>query len=160
MTLAAATLVVGAAAAIFGLLAWLTGRQRQSFTLHRDGNLVRLTRARRPAVQLRRVFVFGRGDLGAADRAGTTEWRTLRRDQSLILDLRQWTPDGGSHRSQAWVWVSAMGSANVPTIRVTNVLYCAPHIAPHALPTPCGERFIPLELRIRHAPHAPHAVCR
>lgn len=95
MTLAFVSLVVGTAAAIFALLAWLTSRQRQPFTLHRDGNLVRLTRARRPAVQLRRAFVFHRGELGTADFAGTTEWRRLRRDQSLIIDLRQRNFDGG-----------------------------------------------------------------
>ena len=94
MTLAVIGVLAGAAAAFFSLLAWLTGRQRQSFTLRRDGHLVRLTRARRPAVQLRRAFVFHRGDLITADLAATTEWRVLRRDQRLILDLRQETPDG------------------------------------------------------------------
>lgn len=115
MTLAVLGVLVGAAAAFFSLLAWLTGRQRQSFTLSRDGDLVRLTRARRPAVQLRRAFVFHRGDLVTADLAATTEWRVLRRDQSLILDLRQQTPEGvevyvppseslSVHYRRLWPW--------------------------------------------------------
>ncbi|MFG1785690.1 hypothetical protein ACGFIU_24925 [Rhodococcus oryzae] len=82
-----ASLVAGVAGAIFALLAWLTSRQRQPFTLKRDGNLALLTRARRPTVQVRRVFVHGHSQLITADLAGTAEWRILSRDAHLILSL-------------------------------------------------------------------------
>lgn len=85
MTIAA--FIVGLAGAVFALLAWLTARQRQPFILKRDGNLVLLTRARRPSVQIRRVFVFGHSQLVTADRASTTEWRALGRDEQLVLSI-------------------------------------------------------------------------
>lgn len=86
------SLGVGIAASVFALLAWLTARQRQPFILKRDGSLALLTRARRPTVQLRRVFVFGHSQLITADRAATTEWRILQRDQHIVLSLE--TPVG------------------------------------------------------------------
>lgn len=86
--MAVMSLVAGIAAAIFALLAWLTARQRQPFILKRDGNLALLIRARRPTVQIRRVFVFGHSQLITADRAATTEWRILQRDQHIVLSLK------------------------------------------------------------------------
>lgn len=91
MTLTDPAFVVGSAAAGFALLGWLAARQRQPFTLKRPDNsdLVRLTRARRPTVQIRRTWVYHRGDLSTNDFAGTAKLRTLGRDQSLILSLRR-----------------------------------------------------------------------
>lgn len=85
--MAIASLIVGIAATLFAVLAWLTARQRQPFTLKRDGNLALLTRARRPTVQIRRVFVFGHSQLITRDQAATTEWRILSRDRHLVLSL-------------------------------------------------------------------------
>lgn len=85
--MAVMSLVAGIAAAVFALLAWLTARERQPFVLKRDGNLALLTRARRPTVQLRRVFVFGHSQLVTADMAASTEWRILQRDQHIVLSL-------------------------------------------------------------------------
>ncbi|MFI1241069.1 hypothetical protein [Nocardia salmonicida] len=85
--LAAAGIIAGILAALFAALAWLASRQRHAFTLRREGNHVLLTRARRPTVEVRRVYVFGHSMLVTDDQARTAEWRRLSRDDHLVLTL-------------------------------------------------------------------------
>lgn len=125
-----ASLLAGIAAALFALLAWLTARQRQPFTLKRAGNLVLLTRTRRPTVQLRRVHVFGHSPLITADAAATTEWRILQRDQHIVLSLE--TPVGDEavsvHPSETvtvqyrrlWPWDPASPNQWLPAWKVLH----------------------------------------
>lgn len=108
---------VGTVAAVFALLAWLSSRERHPFKLsERRGNVVQLTRCRRPAVQIRVVFVFHRAELRTADAAADATWRSLHRDQSLILDV-EGIPTGeviSVDYRRVWPWDRQASHRRVP----------------------------------------------
>lgn len=86
-------LVAGFAAALFSLLAWLAARQREPFTLSekRDG-IAKLTRTKRPAVQLGGAHVHGVSPIISRDNAGTLYYRQMGRGQSIILAVENIPP--------------------------------------------------------------------
>lgn len=108
---------VGIVGAIFALLAWLSARERHPFRLsERRGDVVQLTRTRRPAIQIRAVYVFHRAQLSTADAAADATWRGLQRDQSLILDVRD-IPTGeviSVDYRRVWPWDRQASHRRIP----------------------------------------------
>ena len=49
--------------------------------------LVTMSRKKRPAVQIRRIYVFHHRPVDPRDAAATSEWRVLPRDSELLLDI-------------------------------------------------------------------------
>ncbi|MGV0807045.1 hypothetical protein [Mycolicibacterium setense] len=88
--LAVVEILLAALGVVFALLAWLASRERHPFRLsERRGDLVQLTRSRRPTVLIRSVHVPHMWPLITQDAAATAEWRVLPRDGALILDVRR-----------------------------------------------------------------------
>lgn len=108
---------VGTVGALFALLAWLSARERHPFRLsERRGDVVQLTRTRRPAVQIRVVYVFHRAELRTADAAADATWRSLHRDQSLMLDVRD-IPTGeviSVDYRRVWPWDRQASHRRIP----------------------------------------------
>jgi len=97
----------GITATVMAFLTWLATRQRAPFSLSlkREG-VALLTRMKRPAVQTFEVFVHCRGPLFTRDNAGTVEFRYLKRDDVLVLDVQD-IPVGEAlilRYRHAWPW--------------------------------------------------------
>lgn len=108
---------IGTVGTVFALLAWLSSRERHPFRLgERRGDVVQLTRCRRPAVQIRTVYVFHRAHLQSADAAADATWRILPRDGSIMLDVSD-IPTGESisvDYRRVWPWDRQASHRRVP----------------------------------------------